>query len=91
MRGVDAEFQLRSLGFQVQVVSAPDRLSAGFVFRTEPVAGTPLRRGDTVTIFVSLGDKVRMPDVTGLAGRRGDPPDFRRWSDLVVLRLSGVR
>jgi beta-lactam-binding protein with PASTA domain len=66
MRGVDAEFQLRSLGFQVQVVSAPDRLSAGFVFRTEPVAGTPLRRGDTVTIFVSLGDKVRMPDVTGL-------------------------
>lgn len=67
MRGVDAEFQLRSLGFQVQVVSAPDRLSAGFVFRTEPAAGTPLRRGDTVTIFVSIGDKVRMPDVTGLA------------------------
>lgn len=66
MRGIDAEFQLRSLGFQVQVVSAPDRLSAGFVFRTEPAAGTPLRRGDTVTIFVSIGDKVRMPDVTGL-------------------------
>lgn len=66
MRGVDAEFQLHSLGFQVQVVSAPDRLSAGFVFRTEPAAGTPLRRGDTVTIFVSIGDKVRMPDVTGL-------------------------
>lgn len=66
MRGIDAEFQLRSLGFQVQVVSAPDRLSAGFVFRTEPPAGTPLRRGDTVTIFVSIGDKVRMPDVTGL-------------------------
>jgi serine/threonine-protein kinase len=66
MRGVDAEFQLRSLGFQVQVVSAPDRLSAGFIFRTEPAAGTPLRRGDTVTIFVSIGDKVRMPDITGL-------------------------
>lgn len=66
MRDVDAEFQLRSLGFQVQVVSAPDRLSAGFVFRTEPAAGTPLRRGDPVTIFVSIGDKVRMPDVTGL-------------------------
>ncbi len=66
MRGVDAEFQLRSLGFQVQVVSAPDRLSAGFVFRTEPAAGTPLRRGDPVTIFVSIGDKVRMPDVAGL-------------------------
>ncbi len=66
MRGVDAEFLLRSLGFEVQVVSAPDRLSAGFVFRTEPAAGTPLRRGDPVTIFVSIGDKVRMPDVTGL-------------------------
>lgn len=66
MRGVDAEFLLRSLGFEVQVVSAPDRLSAGFVFRTEPAAGTPLRRGDLVTIFVSIGDKVRMPDVTGL-------------------------
>ncbi len=67
MRGIDAEFQLRGLGFQVQVVSAPDRLSAGFVFRTDPPAGTPLRRGDPVTIFVSIGDKVRMPEVTGLA------------------------
>lgn len=66
MRGVDAEFQLRNLGFQVQAVSAPDRLSAGFVFRSEPQAGVRLRRGEVVTIFVSLGDKVRMPDVTGL-------------------------
>lgn len=65
MRGADAEFQLRGLGLEVQVVSAPDRLSAGFVFRTEPAAGSRLRPGDTVTLFISIGDKVRMPDVTG--------------------------
>jgi serine/threonine-protein kinase len=41
-------------------------MSEGFVFRTAPEAGATLRRGDVVTLYVSLGDKVRMPEVTGL-------------------------
>jgi serine/threonine-protein kinase len=67
MRGADAEFQLTTLGLAVERLEAPDRLSAGFVFRMEPQAGVRLRRGDTVTIYVSIGDKVVMPRVVGLA------------------------
>jgi len=42
-------------------------MSAGFVIRSEPGPATRPTRGDTITIFVSIGDKVRMPDVTGLS------------------------
>ncbi|HMO60104.1 MAG TPA: PASTA domain-containing protein, partial [Roseiflexaceae bacterium] len=66
MRAPDAAFQLSNLGLEVRTVEEPDRLSQGFVFRTEPQAGVRLRPGDTVILFVSLGDRVRMPDVTGM-------------------------
>lgn len=66
MRGVDAEFQLRGLGLEVEQVEEPNQLSAGFVFHMEPQAGVRLRRGETVRIYVSMGDVVRMPQVVGL-------------------------
>jgi eukaryotic-like serine/threonine-protein kinase len=83
MRGVDAAFQLRNLGLQVEEIEAPDRLSAGFVFRMEPGAGVRLPRGETVTIFVSVGDKVRMPDVVGL-----DESEARRQIENAGLFVS---
>jgi serine/threonine-protein kinase len=83
MREQDAAFQLRGLGFEVQSVLEPDRLSEGFVFRMEPQAGVRLRRGDTVTIYVSLGDKVRMPDVTGMT-----EDEARRRIESIGLFLS---
>ncbi|HWQ12500.1 MAG TPA: PASTA domain-containing protein, partial [Roseiflexaceae bacterium] len=67
MRSADAEFQLTNLGLVVQRLEAPDRMSAGFVFRMEPQPGVRLRRGDTVTIYISIGDKVTMPRVVGLS------------------------
>ena len=41
-------------------------LAAGAVIGFEPAAGTELKRGDVVTVYVSLGhEPVAVPDVTG--------------------------
>jgi eukaryotic-like serine/threonine-protein kinase len=49
----------------------------------EPGAGVRLPRGETVTIFVSVGDKVRMPDVVGL-----DESEARRQIENAGLFVS---
>jgi beta-lactam-binding protein with PASTA domain len=64
VRGTNAETTLTNLGFQVQVQEEASTLSEGFVTRQDPV-GVKLPKGETVTIWVSIGDKVTMPDVTG--------------------------
>jgi len=64
MLAQDAQNLLTSLGFQSQVQEEASTLSEGFVTRQAPV-GVKLRKGQTVTIWVSIGDKVTMPDVTG--------------------------
>jgi len=63
-RSQDAQNLLTNLGFQVQVQEEVSTLSEGFVTRQDPV-DVKLPKGDTVTIWVSIGDKVTMPDVTG--------------------------
>jgi serine/threonine-protein kinase len=35
------------------------------IIRTDPVAGAPIQLGDTVRLYVSIGNKRRVPDVTG--------------------------
>jgi serine/threonine-protein kinase len=65
LRAVDADFQLRGLGLAVRQVEGPNQISEGFVFRTEPEPFARLPKGGTVTIFVSIGDKVEMPQVVG--------------------------
>jgi serine/threonine protein kinase len=66
-RGDQAERVLRGAGFNVNVHEEPHRnVEAGFVTRTSPNADTRLTRGETVDIYVSMGDKVLMPDVMGL-------------------------
>jgi serine/threonine-protein kinase len=60
----DAQNILTAAGFQVQVQEQASTISEGFVVRQDPV-NVKLARGQTVTLFVSIGDKVTMPDVTG--------------------------
>jgi serine/threonine-protein kinase len=68
LRATDAQASLSRAGFQVQIREEASRsMSVGFVIRSEPGPETRPPRGDTITIFVSIGDKVRMPDVTGLS------------------------
>jgi serine/threonine-protein kinase len=45
-----------------------DTVSEGYVVRTDPVAGTQLQEGDTVTIYYSQGPEVKPVTVTSLLG-----------------------
>jgi eukaryotic-like serine/threonine-protein kinase len=64
VRSSNAQATLANLGFQVVVQEEASTLSEGFVTRQDPV-DVKLPKGETVTIWVSIGDKVTMPDVTG--------------------------
>lgn len=58
--------QLRAAGFLVETVKEPHpTIDAGFVIRQAPSATLRIPQGDPVTIYVSLGDVVRFPDVIG--------------------------
>ena len=58
--------QLQRLGLNYERVEEPSRVVAeGLVIRTEPAG--QVRSGQTVTLYVSIGDKVRVPDVFGLS------------------------
>jgi serine/threonine-protein kinase len=65
VRAENAQAILTNLGFQVQLQEEASTVSEGFVTRQEPV-DVKLQKGQPVTIWVSIGDKVIMPDVTGL-------------------------
>lgn len=67
LRASDAQARLIQLGFQVEMVEqASQTMDAGFVIRSEPGPNTRPLRGDTITLYVSIGDVVRIPDVTGM-------------------------
>ncbi|MCM0621643.1 PASTA domain-containing protein [Nocardioides bruguierae] len=52
-QGVDAATEtLEAAGFVVEVEQVSDYLGLGFVYRTDPSAGTMLPKGSTVTIFI---------------------------------------
>lgn len=58
--------QLRAAGFRVEIVKEPHpTIDTGFVIRQAPSATLRIPQGDPVTIYVSLGDVVRFPDVIG--------------------------
>jgi serine/threonine-protein kinase len=64
VRATDAENLLAAAGFVVNKQEEASTISEGFVTRQDPV-GVKLQKGQPVTIWVSIGDKVTMPDVTG--------------------------
>ena len=66
-----AKIELDRFGVQC-VEAAPeynDEIENGFVIRTDPVAGTMLTEGDTVTITVSRGPEFVMVDMPNLMGK----------------------
>ncbi|WP_028515274.1 PASTA domain-containing protein [Ruminococcus flavefaciens] len=51
-----AKQELRERGYEYEVKKEKnDEVQPNYVIRTEPEAGTELRKGDTVTLYVSLG------------------------------------
>jgi len=61
-----ARSQLTAAGFVVNTVEEPSQtIDAGFVIRQSPSPMLRIPQGDPVTIYVSLGDVVRFPDVIG--------------------------
>ncbi len=62
-----ASNQLAAAGLAVVIVEEPSQtVDAGFVIRQSPSANLRIPQGDAVTLFVSLGDVVRFPNVIGL-------------------------
>lgn len=69
MQRDDARKELSELGFEVKVeISVNEGVPAGEVYAQDPVAGTKLRPGNTVTISVSAGiGESKVPDLAGLS------------------------
>lgn len=81
-----ARFQLEQAGFKVEVVEEPSQqIKEGFVTRTDPRPPVQPRRGSTITVYVSTGNTVRMPDVTGLS-----VDEARRQLEAIGLFVSYV-
>lgn len=67
-RSESAQSEARELGLRVEVEEQPSQnVSAGFVISQEPVGGMRVEEGETVRLVVSIGDKVKMPDVIGMS------------------------
>jgi beta-lactam-binding protein with PASTA domain/tRNA A-37 threonylcarbamoyl transferase component Bud32 len=61
-----AEATLEAAGFEVDVTSVPSDTPRGIVLEQDPLAGTEVDEGSTVTLTVSLGPgTVVVPDVVG--------------------------
>ncbi len=63
----EARRRLEAAGFRVRVRErASDSVKKGDAIETRPGEGTPVERGSTVTLYISLGpQKVAVPDVVG--------------------------
>jgi serine/threonine protein kinase len=86
----DARGLLESKGLTVKVVEqASKTVDEGVVIKTDPAG--QVKNGGTVTLYVSVGDKVQVPDVFGVpyqqalpqlenAGLKVDPPNAQSCS-----------
>mgnify|MGYP000843900035 CR=1 FL=1 len=67
----DAETALSNLGLESKIVSiTSDTVDKGTVVSTDPPADSQVKKGDTVTVYVSSGkavEKVAVPNVAGLS------------------------
>jgi len=58
--------QIELLGLRTILIEESNvTVPADAIIRTDPVAGAPIQAGDTVRLYVSIGNKRRVPDVTG--------------------------
>lgn len=70
----DVRSELTALGVDVVEIKEHSDIEAdGNVFYQEPTAGTTVRKGDSVTIYVSMGaGTVKVPDLRGLGESRAE-------------------
>ena len=72
----EATFVLEELGLRTKVVEEfSDTVINGYVIRTEPSEGTVLKVGDTVTLYVSMGQEkntVKMPNIIGMTASQAE-------------------
>lgn len=63
----DAKKILKDAGFEVQITQQfDDDVDKGKVIRTSPPSGNELKKGSTITVYVSKGtEKITVPDVRG--------------------------
>ncbi len=61
-----AQGNIEGAGFQFTTQEADSAQPPGTVLSTSPGGGTKLAQGETVTITVSRGNQVSMPDLTGM-------------------------
>ncbi len=67
-RLIRAQEDAARLGLTIEVVEEPSRVvSEGFIIRQFPNPPARVGPGDTLRLYVSVGDKVRFPDVIGLS------------------------
>jgi len=80
---------LEKQGFKAGIKEAySDRVAEGFVSRQSPPAGTRLREGDTVDIWVSKGSEtVRLDSLMGLTAAEVD--DYLTRNDLLGVLKKG--
>ena len=60
-----AQPNLEGVGFRVAVENVESQQPRGTVVSTSPAGGASTDRGATVTVRVSNGDQITMPDLTG--------------------------
>lgn len=61
-----AEQRAAQRGLTVTIIEEPSQtVSENFVIRQEPRSGLRLEPGDSMTLVVSIGDKVQVPELTG--------------------------
>jgi eukaryotic-like serine/threonine-protein kinase len=83
----DAEDKIDSLGLDAEVKREPSTdVDEGKVVRTEPAAGTEAERDGTVTLVISSGDSLEVPDVTDMS-----VDEAREELESVGLKVGRVR
>ncbi len=72
----EASFTIRGLGLRVETVREySDTVISGYIIRTEPEPGTTVQPGDTITLYVSMGQEeysVKMPNIIGMTASQAE-------------------
>ncbi|GAA5144223.1 Stk1 family PASTA domain-containing Ser/Thr kinase [Pseudonocardia eucalypti] len=63
----DAQVRLRDLGFTISTKSADGPGDPDRVLRSDPTPGSQVPRGGTVTLYVSRGNEVEMPNLKNMS------------------------
>src|SRR5699024_4048897 len=61
-----AQGNIEGAGFEYTVQQVDSTQPSGTVLSTDPGGGSKLEQGKTITITVSRGNRIRVPDVSGM-------------------------